>query len=55
MSAGLKKFVTLNLNQLSETFQEGEEVSLESLQQKNLLSLSGRDSRLPLKVGAWLL
>jgi large subunit ribosomal protein L15 len=50
MSAGIPRFVTVNLRQLNEKFQEGEEVSLETLQQKNLLNLSGREASLPLKV-----
>jgi large subunit ribosomal protein L15 len=49
MGAGLPDYVTVNLRDLK-AFAEGEEVSLESLQQKGLLNLSGRDSRLPLKV-----
>jgi large subunit ribosomal protein L15 len=54
MSAGVKKFVTVNLQQLNQEFEEGEEVSLESLQAKKLLNLSGRESTLPLKVGSML-
>jgi hypothetical protein len=50
MSAGIPKFVTVNLRQLNEKFQEGEEVSLETLQEKKLLNLSGREATLPLKV-----
>ncbi|EIE23535.1 ribosomal protein L15 [Coccomyxa subellipsoidea C-169] len=50
MSAGIPRFVTVNLRQLNEKFQEGEEVSLETLQQKNLLNLSGREASLPLKI-----
>ncbi len=50
MSAGIPKFVTVNLRQLSAKFEEGEEVSLETLQQKKLLNLSGREASLPLKV-----
>ncbi len=52
MSAGIPKFVTVNLKQLSERFQEGEEVSLETLQQKKMLNLSGKEAALPLKVSS---
>ncbi len=41
----------LCLLQLSK-FAEGEEVSLESLEEKRIVNLSGRESRLPLKVRA---
>lgn len=41
----------LCLLQLSK-FAEGEEVSLESLEEKRIVNLSGRESRLPLKVPA---
>ena len=49
MGAGLADFVTVNLRDLR-AFAEGEEVSLESLQAKNILNLSGRETKLPLKV-----
>jgi hypothetical protein len=51
MPAGLKKFVALNLRQLSASgkFTAGEEVTLELLRQRNLLNLSGREATLPLK------
>jgi len=49
MGAGLPDFVTVNLRDLK-VFAEGEEVSLVSLQEKRVLNLSGRSSRLPLKV-----
>ncbi len=53
MSAGLPKFVAVNLRQLSASgkFQAGEEVTLELLRQRNLLNVSGREATLPLKVG----
>ena len=51
MGAGLPKYVTINLGQLSK-FSEGEEVTLQSLEQKRIFSLSGREDRLPLKVRA---
>ncbi|KAL4419183.1 hypothetical protein ABPG77_007773 [Micractinium sp. CCAP 211/92] len=49
MGAGLPDYVVVNLSQLSK-FAEGEEVSLESLEEKRIVNLSGRESRLPLKV-----
>lgn len=49
MSAGLPDYVTINLSDLNK-FAQGEEVSLESLQEKRILNLSGRSSTLPLKV-----
>lgn len=49
MGAGLPDYVTVNLRDLS-AFAAGEEVTLESLQEKRVLNLSGRDTRLPLKV-----
>jgi large subunit ribosomal protein L15 len=49
MSAGLPDYVTINLSDLKK-FVEGEEVSLESLQEKRILNLSGRSTKLPLKV-----
>lgn len=52
MGAGLPKFVTVNLRELKAKFKEGEEVSLESLKEKNLLHVSGRESKLPLKVSS---
>lgn len=50
MGAGLPDFVVVNLAQLSQKFAEGEEVSLESLEEKRVVNLSGREARLPLKV-----
>lgn len=49
MSAGIPKHVTVNLSQLS-AFKESEEVSLESLQEKRILNVSGKAAKLPLKV-----
>lgn len=49
MGAGLPDFVTVNLADLK-GFAEGEEVTLQSLQDKRILNLSGREGRLPLKV-----
>uniref|UniRef100_A0A2P2PI65 Uncharacterized protein MANES_14G102900 n=1 Tax=Rhizophora mucronata TaxID=61149 RepID=A0A2P2PI65_RHIMU len=51
MSAGLPKYVPVNLKDIAEAgFQEGEEVSLETLKEKRLINPSGRERRLPLKV-----
>ncbi|KAL5726137.1 60S ribosomal protein L15 [Ranunculus cassubicifolius] len=51
MSAGLPKYVPVNLKDIAEAgFQEGEEVSLESLKKKGLINPSGRERKLPLKI-----
>ena len=51
MSAGLPKFVTVNLSDIALAgFEEGEEVSLESLKSRGILNPSGRFRRLRLKV-----
>ena len=50
MSAGVPKYVTINLGQLAERFSEGEEVSLATLKAKRVLNLSGKEAQLPLKV-----
>ncbi|KAL7171202.1 hypothetical protein ACSBR2_035947 [Camellia fascicularis] len=51
MHAGLPKFVPVNLKDIEASgFQEGEEVSLESLKKKGLINPSGRERRLPLKI-----
>ncbi|CAL1407682.1 unnamed protein product [Linum trigynum] len=51
MHAGLPKYVPVNLKDIAEAgFQEGEEVSLESLKEKGLINPSGRERRLPLKI-----
>ncbi|KAK9828441.1 hypothetical protein WJX81_008692 [Elliptochloris bilobata] len=50
MSAGVPKYVTINLGQLTERFSEGEEVSLDSLKAKRVLNVSGKEAKLPLKV-----
>ncbi len=52
MSAGIPKYVTVNLQQLNSKFQDGETVDLNTLQEKRLLNLSGREAKLPLKVGS---
>jgi large subunit ribosomal protein L15 len=48
-SAAIPKYVTVNLRQLS-VFKESEEVSLDTLKAKNILNVSGKQSKLPLKV-----
>jgi len=51
MHAGLPKYVPVNLKDIETAgFQEGEEVSLETLKKKGLINPSGRERRLPLKV-----
>ncbi|KAJ0037310.1 hypothetical protein Pint_21964 [Pistacia integerrima] len=51
MHAGLPKYVPVNLKDIEAAgFQEGDEVSLESLKKKGLINPSGRERRLPLKV-----
>ncbi|KAH6755577.1 ribosomal protein L15 [Perilla frutescens var. hirtella] len=51
MRAGLPKYVPVNLKDIADAgFQEGEEVSLESLKKKGLINPSGRERRLPLKI-----
>lgn len=51
MHAGLPKFVPVNLKDIAAAgFQEGEEVSLESLKKKGLINPSGRERTLPLKI-----
>lgn len=51
MHAGLPKFVPVNLKDIEAVgFQDGDEVSLESLKAKGLINPSGRERRLPLKI-----
>ncbi|KAL3501720.1 hypothetical protein ACH5RR_036169 [Cinchona calisaya] len=51
MHAGLPKYVPVNLKAIEDAgFQEGEEVSLESLKKKGLINPSGRERKLPLKI-----
>ncbi|GLC33995.1 50S ribosomal protein L15 [Pleodorina starrii] len=49
MSAGVPDFVVVNLDDLEKHFAAGEEVTLDAVKEK-VLSVSGRDTRLPLKV-----
>ncbi|KAJ6791437.1 50S ribosomal protein L15, chloroplastic [Iris pallida] len=51
MRAGLPKYVPVNLKDIETAgFQEGDEVSLESLKAKGLINPSGRERKLPLKI-----
>lgn len=51
MSAGLPKYVPVNLKDIETAgFEDGDEVSLETLKSKGLINPSGRERRLPLKV-----
>ncbi len=52
MSAGVPRYVTVNLQQLNTKYQDGETVDLNTLQEKRLLNLSGREAKLPLKVSS---
>jgi large subunit ribosomal protein L15 len=50
MSAGLPDFVVVNLDDLEKHFAAGETITLETVKEK-VLSISGRETLLPLKVG----
>ncbi|KAE9618746.1 putative ribosomal protein L15 [Lupinus albus] len=50
MRAGLPKYVHVNLRDIEPRFQDGEEVSLETLMEKRIINPSGRDRKLPLKI-----
>ncbi|KAI6677048.1 hypothetical protein NL676_037844 [Syzygium grande] len=51
MHAGLPKYVPVNLKHIEAAgFQEGDEVSLETLKSKGLINPSGRERKLPLKL-----
>lgn len=51
MHAGLPKYVPVNLKDIEAAgFEEGDEVSLETLKKKGLINPSGRERKLPLKV-----
>lgn len=49
MGAGQPDFVVVNLSDLDKHFEAGAEVCLECIKSK-VLSVSGREARLPLKV-----
>jgi hypothetical protein len=51
MSAGLAKYVVVNLDDLEKAFEAGAEVTVEAVAEKGLLNISGRDAKLGLKVG----
>jgi hypothetical protein len=50
MSAGLPKYVTVNLSEIEKAFEAGATVDLQTVQDKKLLNISGRETKLPLKV-----
>ncbi|KAH7652895.1 Ribosomal protein L15 bacterial-type protein [Dioscorea alata] len=51
MHAGLPKYVPFNIKDLETAgFQDGDEVSLETLKERGLINPSGRERSLPLKV-----
>ncbi|XP_020105148.1 50S ribosomal protein L15, chloroplastic [Ananas comosus] len=51
MHAGLPKYVPVNLKDIASAgFQDGDEISLESLKARGLINPSGRERRLPLKI-----
>ncbi|XVE61825.1 hypothetical protein DITRI_Ditri06bG0070400 [Diplodiscus trichospermus] len=51
MHAGLPKYIPVNLKDVETAgFQEGDEVSLETLKEKGLINPSGRERKLPLKI-----
>ena len=49
MKGGVQRYVTINVGELG-LYEKDEVVDLATLDQKNLLTASGRESRLPLKV-----
>lgn len=51
MGAGLPKYVVVNLSDLEKSFDSGAEVTLDAIREKNILNISGREAKLPLKVG----
>lgn len=52
MSAGLPKYVVVNLDDLEKNFEAGETVNLQAVKEKGILNISGREAKLALKVGA---
>jgi hypothetical protein len=52
MSAGLPKYVVVNLDDLEKAFDAGSEVTLAAVADKGLLNISGRDATLGLKASA---
>lgn len=52
MGAGQPDFVVINLKDLNDKFEPGQEVTLEALKEKKLVRATGRRAKLPLKVSA---
>lgn len=53
MRSGLPKYIPFNIKDVETAgFEDGDEVSLETLKQKGLINPSGRERKLPLKVGS---
>lgn len=50
MPSGRTKFVVINVGDLNDNFEEGEEVSIETLKEKRMLKPTGKERNLPLKV-----
>eukprot|EP00252_Welwitschia_mirabilis_P015843 TRINITY_DN35226_c0_g1_i1.p1 TRINITY_DN35226_c0_g1~~TRINITY_DN35226_c0_g1_i1.p1 ORF type:complete len:264 (+),score=45.22 TRINITY_DN35226_c0_g1_i1:142-933(+) len=51
MGAGLPKYIPINLHDIEAAgFEDGDEVSLETLKSRRLINPSGRERRLPLKI-----
>ncbi|KFK33537.1 hypothetical protein AALP_AA5G026400 [Arabis alpina] len=51
MRSGLPKYIPINLKDVETAgFEDGDEVSLETLKSKGLINPSGRERRLPLKI-----
>ena len=51
MPSGLPSYNVVNLSDLDQAFESGAVVDLAAIEAKNLLNISGRDKKLPLKVG----
>merc|ERR1711920_1086296 len=50
MSAGLSKYLVVNLDDCERAFKPNENVDLETLESKGILNRSGRDRKLALKI-----
>ncbi|EFJ19603.1 hypothetical protein SELMODRAFT_177574 [Selaginella moellendorffii] len=50
MRAGVPKYVAVNIRDIATHFNDGEEVSLETLTSKRIINPSGKEKKLPLKV-----
>lgn len=50
MPAGRQKYVTINVSTLARNFDEGEVVDLETLKEKGIISATGKERKMPLKV-----